>query len=182
MTKYIESQEALESSLLLWDIRSTQTSIEETYELTVYPSTTYEDRYGAPVEFTIPMQPNGCLIDVEILTTWQIKREDAVLANKDEITVINNFSNALWAFVDVKVSNRVNLMQSMEQAYPYQTLFNTLLNSNSNREDYLWESECFAMDTGQDKKAADCTSFFNPLVLRIQVLGQFYSPSESGLY
>ena len=23
---------------------------------------------------------------------------------------------------------------------------------------------------------------FNPLVLRIQVLGQFFSPSESGLY
>ena len=26
------------------------------------------------------------------------------------------------------------------------------------------------------------TRYLNPLVLRIQVLGQFYSPSESGLY
>ena len=140
MSKYVESKEAVDSALLLWDVRATQTSIEETYELTVYPTTTYEDTYGAPIDFSIPPQPNGCLVDIDIETTWQVKRAGEDLKAKDNISIINNFSNALWSFVDVQVGNRVNLMQSMENAYGYQTLFSTILNSNSDRADYLSES------------------------------------------
>lgn len=167
MSKYVESKEAVDSALLLWDVRATQTSIEETYELTVYPTTTYEDTYGAPIDFSIPPQPNGCLVDIDIETTWQVKRAGEDLKAKDNISIINNFSNALWSFVDVQVGNRVNLMQSMENAYGYQTLFSTILNSNSDRADYLSESECFVMDSGQDLKAGNCVTFFDDDVANI---------------
>ena len=107
------------------------------------------------------VQPNGYLLDIDIETTWQIRRADEDLKANDNISIINNFSNALWSFVDVQVGNRVNLMQSMENAYGYQTLFNTILNSNSDRADYLSVSECFVMDSGQDLKAANCVTFFD---------------------
>ena len=129
MSKYTQSKEALDSHLLLWDIRPTQTSIDEKYEINVYPSTTYEDAYGAPIDFVLPNQPNGCLYDIDIVTTWQIKKGAETLKDKDNVSIVNNFSNAIWSFVDVQVGNRVNIMQSMEQAYAYQTFFNTVLNS-----------------------------------------------------
>ena len=161
MSKYVASKESVDSSLLLWDIRSTQTSIDETYELTVYPSSTYEDTYGSPIDFSIPPQPNGCLIDIDIQTTWCVGRADKVLEDKDEISIINNFSNALWGYVDVQVGNRVNLMQSMEHAYGYQTFFNTMLNSSSDHRDYLYVSECFVLDSGADLADANCLTFFD---------------------
>ena len=161
MSKYIQSKESLDAGLLLWDIRPTQTSIEEKYEITVYPTTTFEDAYGAPVDFVIPSQPNGCLFDVDIVTTWQIKRAAADLAEGSQVSTINNFANSLWSFVDIRVGNRVNIMQSMEQAYAYQTFFNTVLNSESTRNDYLKQSEGFVMDTGQDKPATESVVFFN---------------------
>ena len=161
MSKFIQSKEALDSHLLLWDIRPTQTSIEEKYEINVYPATTYEDTYGAPVNFDIPRQPNGCLYDIDIMTTWQVKKGTADLADKENVSIINNFSNALWSYVDVQVGDRVNIMQSMEQAYGYQTFFNTVLNSASNRADYLYETETFVMDTGQSMADTECVIFFD---------------------
>ena len=161
MSKYTQSKEALDSHLLLWDIRPTQTSIEEKYEINVYPATTYEDTYGAPIDFVIPNQPNGCLYDIELMTTWQIKKGAATLLDKDNVSIVNNFSNAIWSFVDIQVGNRVNIMQSMEQAYAYQTFFNTVLNNGSNRTDYLNETETFVMDTGQSKSDTECVIFFD---------------------
>ena len=161
MSKYTQSKEALDSHLLLWDIRPTQTSIEEKYEINVYPATTYEDAYGAPIDFVIPNQPNGCLYDIDIVTTWQVKKAAADLVDKDNVSIVNNFSNAIWSFVDVQVGNRVNIMQSMEQAYAYQTFFNTVLNSGSNRSDYLYETETFVMDSGQSKPDTECVVFFD---------------------
>ena len=161
MSKYIASKEALDSNLLMWDIRPTQTSIEEKYEINVYPATIYDGTYGAPIDFDLPSQPNGCLYDIDISTTWQVKKGDAILAANDNVSIINNFSNALWSYVDIQVGNRVNIMQSMEQAYGYQTFFNTVLNSSSNRTDYLYQVETFFMDTGDDKNDAECVIFFD---------------------
>ena len=171
MSKYTQSKEALDSHLLLWDIRPTQTSIDEKYEINVYPSTTYEDAYGAPIDFVLPNQPNGCLYDIDIVTTWQVKKGAETLKDKDNVSIVNNFSNAIWSFVDVQVGNRVNIMQSMEQAYAYQTFFNTVLNSTSNRADYLYEVETFVMDTGQTKPETECVVFFDEDATKIQNKG-----------
>lgn len=161
MSKYIKSKEAIDTSLLLWDIRPTQTSIEETYDLVVYPTTMYEDAYGGPINFVIPPQTNGCLCDIDVVTEWCVMKGGAKLPDNEQVSIVNNFSNALWGFVDVQVSDRVNIMQSMENAYGYQTLFNNMFNNHSNRRDYLDISESFVMDEGDSKTAANCLIFYD---------------------
>ena len=161
MSKYTQSKEAVDTSLLLWDIRPTQTTVQETYDLIVYPSAVYDDTFGGPINFTIPPQSNGCLVDIEILTEWQVKNGDVVLVADAQTSVINNIANAMWSFVDVLVGDRVNVMQSMENAYAYQTYFSTALNNSSLRKDYLAVSECFEMDEGDSKTEANCKVFFS---------------------
>ena len=162
MSKYIESKEAIDTSLLLWDIRPTQTSVQETYDIVVYPTAIYDDQYGGPITFVIPPQSSGCLINIDVITEWRVmKGENKKIVAADQVTVINNFSNALWSYVDVQVGDRINVMQSMENAYAYQTLFNTIFNNQSNRKDYLFESESFVMDTGMSKEEANCLVFTN---------------------
>ena len=160
MSKYQQSKESIDSSLLLWDIRPTQTSVQETYDLIVYPSAVYDDTFGGPITFKIPPQANGCLSDVEIVTEWKVMKNTAKLTDKQQVSVINNISNAMWNFVDVQVGDRVNVMQSMENAYAYQTFFNTALNNKEEREQYLGISETWYMDKGNNKEEANCLKFF----------------------
>ena len=122
MSKYIQSKEALDTALLLWDIRPTQTSVKETYDIIVYPSAIYDDTYGGPINFTIPPQTNGCLLNIDIITEWRIQKGGDKLPDNEQVSIINNFSNALWSYTDLQVGDRVNVMQSMENAYAYQTL------------------------------------------------------------
>ena len=42
-------------------------------------------------------------------------------------------------------------MQSMRNSYAYQTFFNYILNSDSNREDNLFSTQLFEMDSGDTK-------------------------------
>ena len=91
MSKYIESKEAINTELLLWDIRPTQTSIEETYDLIIYPTTIYNDSYGGPINFVIPPQLNGELYDIQICTDWCVKKGKADLANNEQVSIVNNF-------------------------------------------------------------------------------------------
>ena len=161
MSKYQQSKEALDTSLLLWDVRPTQTSIQEAYDIIVYPSAVYDDTYGGPINFTIPPQSNGCLSTIEIVTEWQVLNGANNLAADAQVSVINNIANAMWSFVDVNVGDRVNIMQSMENAYAYHTFFNTALNNSSTRKDYLAISESFEMDTGTKKSDANCKVFFD---------------------
>lgn len=161
MSKYIQSKEALDTALLLWDIRPTQTSVKETYDIIVYPSAIYDDTYGGPINFTIPPQTNGCLLNIDIITEWRIQKGGDKLPDNEQVSIINNFSNALWSYTDLQVGDRVNVMQSMENAYAYQTLFNTIFNNQSNRKDYLSTSESFIMDDGQGLLEANCLVFYD---------------------
>ena len=90
MSKYQQSKESIDSSLLLWDIRPTQTSVQETYDLIVYPSAVYDDTFGGPITFKIPPQTNGCLSDVEIVTEWKVMKNTTELTDKQQVSVINN--------------------------------------------------------------------------------------------
>ena len=67
------------------------------------------------------------------------------------MSVVNNFANSLWGQVDIQFDDRIDVTQSMRNAYAYKSFFNHVLNSNSNREDYLRYNEVFKMDTGKTK-------------------------------
>ena len=59
--------------------------------------------------------------------------------------------------VDIQFDDRVDVTQSMRNAYAYKSFLNPVLNSNSNREDYLRYNEVFRMDKGKTKMTEEKT-------------------------
>ena len=146
MMKFKESRDSITTELLLWREASTQVAVKETYELKIYPvSSLYNE---GMINFDIPGQPMGMMSNIDIITTFKVKKGAINMIDENNCTVVNNFANSLWELVDVKLANRVDLMQSMRNSYAYQTFFNYILNSDSNREDYLFSTQLFKMDSG----------------------------------
>ena len=150
MAKFINSQNAIPTDLLLWNERPTQVSIQEKYNVKVWPITNILN--DGPINFNIPPQPKGMMTDISITTKFKVQKDGQdMTAAERNLSIVNNFANALWALVDVKVDDRLDLTQSMKNAYAYQTFFNHALNSESNREDYLMYNEFFKMDQAESK-------------------------------
>ena len=154
MAKYLNSGESISSSLLLWNVRPTQVSIEETYDLKVWPVTNLYNQ--GPLNFNLPPQSKGLLTDIHIVTKLKIQKngEDITSPQKD-VSVINNLANSLWTEVSVLCSDRTELCQSMKNAYAYQSFFNHALNSQKDSADYLFTNELVKMDQGVTKKSEE---------------------------
>ncbi len=150
MAKFINSQNAIPTDLLLWNERPTQVSIQETYNTKVWPITNILN--DGPINFNVPPQPKGMMTDISIVTKFKVQKDGQdMTAPEKNLSIVNNFANAFWSLVDVKVDDRLDLTQSMKNAYAYQTYFNHALNSESNREDYLFYNELFKMDQAKGK-------------------------------
>ena len=155
MTKYINSEESIDSSLLLWQGNPTQVAIEDVYDLKVYTVSNIFNE--GSINFDVPPQPKGLLSNIEIITTFSVKHgtnSQRVVA-ADQVSIVNNIANSLWSLVDVKIDDRVNIMQSMRNSYTYQTFLNNALNHDDVHEDYLFANELFLMDSGDNKAASE---------------------------
>ena len=151
MAKFVNSEESISSSLLLWSSRPTQVSIEDTYTLKVWPVTNIYNHDG-PINFNIPPQSKGMLDEVFIITKVKIQKNGCDLEKADRnVSVINNFTNSMWAQLDCQIGTRTDITQSMRNSYAYSSFFNHILNSESNRKDYMYYTELFAMDEGEQK-------------------------------
>ena len=108
MAKFVNSSESISSSLLLWNDRPTQVSIEETYDLKVWPVTNLFN--DGPINFTLPPQPKGLLTDLHIVTKLKLQKdgEDFSIPQKN-VSIINNLANSLWGEVSVICSDRTFL-------------------------------------------------------------------------
>ena len=145
MEKFMKSKESISSSLLLWNQRSTQVSIEETYDIKVWPITNILN--DGPINFNIPSQPKGMMSDIHICTKIKLQKDGGEITRRENlVSFTNNFANSLWGQVDVQVDDRVDITQSMRNAYAYQTFFNHVLNTESTHTDYLFHNELFKMD------------------------------------
>ncbi len=150
MAKFVNSSESISSALLLWNDRPTQVSIQETYDLKVWPVTNIIN--DGPIHFNVPPQMKGMMTDINVVTRLRIQNNSVdITESQNSLSVVNNFANALWGYVDVQVDDRLDLLQSMKNAYAYQTFFNTALNSSANRADYLLYNELFKMDDAVSK-------------------------------
>ena len=158
MSKFTASAESIDSALLLWDVKPTQTSIESVYETKVFPTTSFENE--GPINFDIVPQQNGELVDIEIHTKWRVKNGTDVMASYAYCSFINNISNAFWSFVNVQIGEYGNLLQSMNLSYCYHTYFDMCFNHETTREDYLFNSELFKMDVGTSKNQSQNVHFF----------------------
>lgn len=154
MARFVNSTDSISSSLLLWNDRPTQVSIEETYDLKVWPVTNLLNE--GPINFNLPPQPKGLLSDLHVVTKFKLMKNGQDISEpQKDISVINNLANSLWGEVSVTCSDRVELCQSMKNAYAYQTFFNHALNSENNRADYLFTNELILMDKGESKQSEE---------------------------
>ena len=94
-----------------------------------------------------------------IVTTFKVKKGDGNLAENHHCTIINGFADAIWDLVDCTISDRLSLMQSMRNSYAYQCFFNYCLNSDANREDYLFSTMAWKMDSGVTKADSETSVF-----------------------
>ena len=62
------------------------------------------------INFDIPSQPKGLISNSDVISTIKVKNGDTALTIEDSVSVVNNFANALWELVGVKVGDRVDLM------------------------------------------------------------------------
>ena len=150
MSKFKNSKESVSSSLMLWSDVTTQVGIKEKYEMKVWPVS--GDYNEGPINFNIQEQAKALLDDIVIVTKLKLKTNNLISTDrKRDVSVVNNFANSLWGNVDVQFDDRVDITQSMRNAYAYSTYFNTVLNSDSRREDALLYNELFRMDEGKTK-------------------------------
>ena len=150
MSKFKNSKESVSSSLMLWSDVTTQVGIKEKYEMKVWPVS--GDYNEGPINFNIQEQAKALLDDIVIVTKLKLKTNNLISTDrKRDVSVVNNFANSLWGNVDVQFDDRVDITQSMRNAYAYSTYFNTVLNSDSKREDALLYNELFKMDEGKTK-------------------------------
>ena len=149
----------MSSSLLLWNDTPTQVSIQETYDLKVWPITNIFN--DGPIIFNIPPQAKGLLTDLQIITKIKLLHNgQEITARSKDVSVINNIANSLWGEVSVVAGNRTELCQSMRNAYAYQSFLNQALSSDRNREGYLLYNEGFLMDEGVSKKSEESVRTF----------------------
>ena len=133
MTKFINSRESFSSSLSLWNECQTQVAVQETYDLKVWPVTNILNE--GPINFVVPPQTKSMMTDVHIITKFKLEKKgvDLKTVPSKSVSVVNNFANSLWGQVDVQFDDRVDIMQSMKNSYPYQCFFNHALNLDSEK-------------------------------------------------
>ena len=159
MSKFVNSEECVDTNLIFWEQKPTQTATIDTYEIRVFPITSILNE--GTIDFSIPPQSTGQLCDLEIVTKFRIIQDDDTdLAAKTDVSVISNISNALWSLVDVKIGGRINLMQSMKNSYIIHSFISTILNTESTHSDYLFATELFLLDDAKTKSDSETTTFF----------------------
>ena len=147
MSKFTNSNEAISSSLMLWQTKPTQVSVKESYDTKVWPISNIFNE--GPITFSIPEQPHGMVKNIEIVTKFKIQKDGKDFSvEQDNLSIINNFPNSLWQIVDVTINGRSNIMQPLKNAYPYTSFFNMVFNHDDSQVDYLGYKELFFMDNG----------------------------------
>ena len=147
MSKFTNSNEAISSSLMLWQTKPTQVSVKESYDTKVWPISNIFNE--GPITFSIPEQPHGVMKNIEIVTKFKIQKDGKDFSvEQDNLSVINSFPNSLWQIVDVTINGRSNIMQPLKNAYPYTSFCNLVFNHDDSQVDYLGYKGFFIMDDG----------------------------------
>ena len=103
MSKFTNSNEAISSSLMLWQTKPTQVSVKESYDTKVWPISNIFNE--GPITFSIPEQPHGMMKNIEIVTKFKIQKDGKDFSvEQDNLSIINNFANSLWQIVDVTIN------------------------------------------------------------------------------
>ena len=160
MSKYKSSNEALDSSLALWSgLKHTNTSVSEVYDIFVYPTNSITQGSGQNILFNIPPQETGLLLDIEVVTEFHVNKDNGTIPNHTQVSIVNNIASAMFSLVDVRLEDRISLLQQMTNSYNLCTYFETALNNALDRQEILFARQLFVMDTGSSKTEADASKY-----------------------
>ena len=158
MSKYSKSKETISTEFLLWDVPPTETSIEDVEIMNFHPINSLEN--SSTIDFDIPGFKNLMLSDVHLVVKFKVQTStDTDLADNENVSTVNNFAHVLWQNVEIKL-NGYNVEQSMSQSFHLRSFFDTCLNSDPERADYLELTEMFLMDSGSSKTQNESTIFY----------------------
>ena len=158
MSKFVSSDEAIPSELMLWSTRSTQTGIKDIKQVDYYPINSFAN--SDTINFDIPGQPNLMLKKVEIVSKVNVTQKDgSKLQATDQVSVVSNFGHSLWKLVDVTLNSRVSIMSPMHQSYNLEAFFDTIVNEDPDRVDKLFQDQCFLLDDARTKKDSESLTF-----------------------
>ena len=157
MLKFKDTPDSISSQFLIFKHKATNTSQKDQYTIDVNPANSILS--DGVITFNIPSQSKGMLSEVEVVTKFKVKKGGVDLVATDKCSVINNIANALWELVEVQVGERVDLMQSMRNSYAYSTFLYHALEDDPNREDMLFRTQMFKMDSGKTKLESEVLEF-----------------------
>lgn len=114
------SKECMVEQLDVFDMPSTQSSVEDSYEIELKPANPLNEN-SEVIEFRIPADP-GYYPDPEsfmLMLNCQIKNSNIAIADEELVGPVSNFANALFEKIDVDINNR-RVTQTMK-TYPYKS-------------------------------------------------------------
>ena len=158
MSKFVSSEEAIPSELMLWSTRSTQTGVKDIKQVDYYPINSFAN--SDTINFDIPGQPNLMLKKVEIVSKVNVTNKDGSnLTATDQVSIVSNFGHSLWKLVDVTLNSRVSIMSPMHQSYNLEAFFDTIVNEDPDRVDKLFRDQCFLLDDATSKEDSESVIF-----------------------
>ena len=162
MSQFKDSVESIDSSLLLWgNLKPTNTSVEQMYNLIVNPRNAVDQDEGSTILFNIPPQDLGFLTDIEVNCSFKVvNTDDTPLAENAQVSLSNNISACLFSLAEVKLNEQFNLLQQMSGSYAYCHFFETILNNQRDRTSILKAREMFVLDSGANKAETEVAAFF----------------------
>ena len=158
MTKYIKSMEALPSSLHIWDPTPTQTAIEETRAMEIYPTSAIES--SDTISFIIPALEKYMLDKVDIVTELRVLTNDG--GNPDarsNVSTAPHLAAALWRNVNVTIGN-VSMCQSFDNSYAMFKFWDTAIHNRSGSHPILADKEGLRLDSVHTKANSENVAYF----------------------
>ena len=158
MTKYIKSMEALPSSLHIWDPTPTQTAIEETRVVEIYPTSSIES--SDTISFIIPAMEKYMLDKVDIITELRVLTAGGENpAQNNNVSTAPHVGASLWRNVNVTIGN-VAMAQSFDNSYGMFKFWDTVLHNRSGSHPILVEKEGLLLDWVHTKAASENLVYF----------------------
>uniref|UniRef100_A0ABD2XMC8 Coat protein n=1 Tax=Trichogramma kaykai TaxID=54128 RepID=A0ABD2XMC8_9HYME len=124
------SSECMTSSLDLFSLPPTQTSIESSNYVHFKPISSLSAENDAPIEFVVPAASDYYLDLAHTMLHVKVKigpLQD-VAADNQRVGPVNNFLHSIWAGIEIFFNQK--LVSSCNSLYPYRAYIETLLNYN----------------------------------------------------
>ncbi|XP_023313838.1 uncharacterized protein F54H12.2-like, partial [Trichogramma pretiosum] len=150
------SSECMTSSLDLFSLPPTQTSIESSNYVHFKPISSLSAENDAPIEFVVPAASDYYLDLAHTMLHVKVKIGPLQDAAADNLRVgpVNNFLHSIWAGIEIFFNQK--LVSSCNSLYPYRAYIETLLNYNDDaKKSHLTSTLWYVDQSGRFEAAPE---------------------------